>query len=94
MAAAILIACSILPLAKPGWVLTPSMVMVAASAEKVSSSILPGGFAVDRIGEIGAEFFQVGLVDAAADLFIGREQDLDGAVLDLRVVRSGNAPRP
>ena len=41
MAAAILIACSILPLAKPGWVLTPSMVMVAPSAEKVSSSILP-----------------------------------------------------
>src|SRR5215208_758468 len=40
-AAAILIACSILPLAKPGWVLTPSMVSVAPSAEKVSSSILP-----------------------------------------------------
>ena len=84
MAAAILIACSILPLAKPGWVLTPSMVIVAPSAEKVSSSILPGGFAVDRIGEIGAELFQVDLVDAAADLLVGREQDLDGAVLDLR----------
>ena len=47
---------------------------------------IPGGFAVDRVGEIGAELFQVGLVDAAADLFVGREQDLDGAVLDLRIV--------
>ena len=47
---------------------------------------IPGGFAVDGIGEIGAELFQVGLVDAAADLFIGREQDLDGAVLDVRIV--------
>ena len=89
MAAAILIACSILPLAKPGWVLTPSMVMVAPSAEKVSSSILPGAFAVDRIGEVGAELLQVGLVDAAADFLVGREQDLDRAVLDLRIVRSG-----
>ena len=41
------------------------------------------GFAVHRIGEVGAELFQVGLVDAAADLLVGREQDLDGAVLDL-----------
>ena len=46
---------------------------------------IPRGFAVDRIGKVGAELFQVGLVDAAADLFIGREQDLDGAVLDLRI---------
>ena len=46
---------------------------------------IPGGFAVDGVGEIGAELFQVGLVDAAADLFIGREQDLDGAVPDLRI---------
>ena len=44
------------------------------------------GFAVDRIGEVGAELFQVGLVDAAADLFVRREQDLYGAVLDLRVI--------
>ena len=43
-------------------------------------------FAVHRVGEIGAELFQVRLVDAAADLFVGREQDLDGAVLDLGVV--------
>ena len=47
---------------------------------------IAGGFAVHRIGEIGAELLQVGLVDAAADLFVGREQDLDGAVLDLRIV--------
>ncbi len=47
---------------------------------------IPRGFAVDRVGKIGAELFQVGLVDAAADLFVGREQDLDGAVLDLRIV--------
>ena len=47
---------------------------------------IAGGFAVHRVGEIGAEFFQIDLVDAAADLLVGREQDLDGAVLDLRVV--------
>ena len=47
---------------------------------------IPGGFAVDGVGEIGAELFQVGLVDAAADLFIRREQDLDRAVPELRVV--------
>ncbi len=41
------------------------------------------GLAVHGVGEIGAELFQVGLVDAAADLLVGREQDLDGAVLDL-----------
>ncbi len=51
------------------------------------------GFAVHRVGEIGAELLQVGLVDAAADLFVGGEQDLDRAVLDLRVV-SGTAPHP
>ena len=47
---------------------------------------ISGGFAVHRIGEVGAELFQVDLVDAAADLFVRREQDLDGAVLDLRMV--------
>ena len=47
---------------------------------------IPGGFAVHRIGEVGAELFQIDLVDAAADLFVGREQDLDRAVLDLRIV--------
>ncbi len=44
---------------------------------------MTGGFAVHRVGEIGAELFEIGLVDAAADLFVRREQDLDGAVLDL-----------
>src|ERR1700748_83799 len=44
-----------------------------------------GGLAVHGVGEIGAELLQVGLVDAAADLFIGREQDLDDAVLHLRI---------
>src|SRR4051794_29593351 len=33
------------------------------------------GFAVDGIGEIGAELVQVDLVDAAADLLVGREQE-------------------
>ena len=47
---------------------------------------IAGGLAVHGVGEIGAEFFQIGLVDAAADLLVGREQDLDGAVLDLRIV--------
>ena len=86
MAAAILIACSILPLAKPGWVLTPSMVMDGAIGGESLVLDIARGFAVDGVGEVGAELFQVGLVDTAADLFVGREQDLDGAVLDLRVV--------
>ena len=43
-------------------------------------------FTVDGVGKIGAEFLQVDLVDAAADLFVGREQDLDRAMLDLRIV--------
>ena len=47
---------------------------------------IPGGFAVHRVGEVGAELLQVDLVDAAADLLVGREQDLDGAVLDMRVI--------
>ena len=70
------------------------MVMVAPSAEKVSSSIFPADFAVHRIGEVGAEFLQVDLVDAAADLLVGREQDLDGAVLDMQDFESGTAPHP
>ena len=48
---------------------------------------IPRGFAIDGVGEIGAELFQVDLVDAAADFFVGREQDLDGAVLDLRILQ-------
>ena len=63
------------------------MAMVARIGGEGLIFDLAGAFAVDRIGELGAEFFQVRLVDAAADLFIGREQDLDGAVLDLRVLR-------
>ena len=47
---------------------------------------MAGGFAVHRVGEVGAELLQVDLVDAAADLLVRREQDLDGAVLDLRIV--------
>ena len=46
---------------------------------------VPGALAVHGVGEVGAEFLQVDLVDAAADLLVGREQDLDGAVLDVRV---------
>ena len=47
---------------------------------------MAGAFAVHRVGEVGAELLQIHLVDAAADLLVGREQDLDGAVLDLRVL--------
>ena len=43
-------------------------------------------FAVHGVGEFGAELIQVRLVDAAADLFVRREQDLDCAVLDFPVV--------
>ena len=53
-----------------------------------------GGLAVDRVGEVGTELLQVGLVDAAADLLVGREQDLDGAVLHVRDCGSGNARHP
>ena len=52
------------------------------------------GLAVDGVGEVGAELFQIDLVDAAADFLVGREQDFDGAVLDLRIGRSETAPRP
>ena len=47
---------------------------------------IPGGFPVDGVGKISTELLQVDLVDAAADLFVRREQDLDGAMLDLRIV--------
>ena len=47
---------------------------------------IPSGFTVDGVGEIGAELFQIGLVDAAANLFIGGEEDLDGAMLDVRIL--------
>jgi hypothetical protein len=47
---------------------------------------IPRGLAIDGVGEIGAELFQVGLVDAAADFLVGREQDLDGTVFDLWMV--------
>ena len=47
---------------------------------------IPRGFAVHRIGEVGAELLQVDLVDAAADFLIGGEQDLDRAMLDLRIL--------
>ncbi len=46
---------------------------------------MTGGFAIHRIGEIGAELVQVDLVDAPADLLVGGEQDLDRAVLDLGI---------
>ncbi len=45
-----------------------------------------GALAVDGVGEIRRELFQVDLVDAAADFLVRREQDLDGAVLDLRML--------
>ena len=47
---------------------------------------IAGSLAVDGVGKIGAEFLQIDLVDAAADLLVGREQDLDGAMFDLRIV--------
>ena len=55
---------------------------------------IPCGLAVDRVGEVGAELFQVDLVDAAADFLVGREQDFDGAMLDLADSESGNARHP
>ena len=46
---------------------------------------MTGGLAVHGVAEIGGELLDVDLVDAAADFLVGREQDLDGAVLHLRV---------
>ncbi len=47
---------------------------------------MAGGFAVDGIAELGAELLQVDLVGAAADFFVGGEQDADGAVPDVGIV--------
>ncbi len=62
------------------------MLISTPSAEKVSSSIWFSRLAVHRIGEVGTEFLQVDLVDAAPDFLIGREQDLDRPVPDIRIV--------
>jgi len=48
---------------------------------------IAGGLTVDRVGEIGAELFQVNLVDAAADFLVRGEQDPDRAVLDMRIAK-------
>ena len=45
-----------------------------------------GLLAVYRIGKIGVQFLQVSFVDATTDLFVGRDEALDGAMLDLRIV--------
>ena len=47
---------------------------------------IAGGFTIDGIGKIRTEFLQIDLVDAAADFLVGREQDLDCAMLELRIV--------
>ncbi|MNT90527.1 hypothetical protein D3C72_2314410 [compost metagenome] len=47
---------------------------------------MAGGFAVDGVAELGAELFQVDLVCAAADFFVGREENADGAVPDIVIV--------
>ena len=39
-----------------------------------------GGLAVHRIAEIGAELLEIDLVDPAADLLVGGEEDADRAV--------------
>src|SRR6476469_10331147 len=41
------------------------------------------GLAVDGVGEVRAEFFQIDFVDAASDFLIGREQDFDHAMPDV-----------
>ena len=45
-----------------------------------------GGLAVHRVAEIGAELLEIDLVDPAADLLVGGEEDADRAVPDVRVV--------
>jgi hypothetical protein len=84
--AAIFSAFSILPLAKPGCADIPWMVTTAPSALKVSFSMTSGGFSVNGIAKLRAEFFHIHLVHAAADFFVGRKQDSDFAVFEVLVV--------
>ena len=41
------------------------------------------GLAIDGVGKVGAELAQIDIIDAAADLFVGREQQPNRAVLEL-----------
>ena len=47
---------------------------------------IPGRFTIERVGIVGAQLFQIDLVDATADLFVGREQDFDRPVLDVGIL--------
>ena len=75
---------TITPLAVPGCTLLPWKVTVASRALHVSSLIAAERAAVHRVGEPRAELGDVELLDAAADLLVGRERHGDRPVRDVR----------
>ena len=62
--------------------------MVISTAVGRKGLVLEGAgrLAVHGVGEVGPELFEIDLVDAAADLLVRREQDLDRAVPDVGIV--------
>ena len=75
-----------IPLAVPGCVLLPLKGDGSGARAPRFVADLAELFAVDRVGELGAESLDVKLVDAGSDFFIRREGDRDRAVFDLRVL--------
>lgn len=59
---------------------TPVISIVKASAGFILDGA--GGLAIERIGEAGAQLFEIDLVDAATDFLVGGEQQTDLAVAD------------
>ena len=85
MREAILIAFSILPLAKPGCALTPRIVIVRLVGREGLVLQVAGALAVHGVAEVGAELLDVDVIDAVADFLIRREQDPQCPVLDIRI---------
>ena len=65
--------------------LTPRIVTVAQSAEKVSTSIWLLASAVERVTGHGPNLGEIDVVDAVADLFVASEADSHGPMLDFRM---------
>jgi hypothetical protein len=75
------------PFALPGCALAPWNVTTASRAFHVSWLISPQRLAVHRVGVCGAECRDVELIDADADLFVGREADRDRTAWNPRVLQ-------
>ena len=73
---------SVLEQQRPNFETTAVLTEFIRASEHSGVTVSVGG----EIGEVGGKPLQVGLVDAAADFLVGREQHLDGAVLDLRIL--------